>query len=506
MMSPVLQVAKLSVKDAAGNPVLADISFCVDADDVLAVVGCSGAGKSTLLRALLGELTPGMHAVAGEIFCCGCAVHEANAKRLRTLRAQQCAWLGQDPAQELVPTQRVEQLLLGFVSKTPDTSSDAVTLLHAMGLPTDRAFLQRYPHQLSGGQRRRVALIRVLLKRPQLLLLDEPFAGIDETQRYNMIALLRHWQRRYHGALLLISHDATSVRDLATHILVLQQGKQQAYGPMTRLLAQNDIPLLNQWQALDIALSSMPAATRARPVLELDRLLLTLPCSGNLLPPLSLQLYAGEMVALHGVSGVGKSTLAKTVIGLLAPRQGTLRLAGEPLAAAVQQRQRCQQQAVALVPQDPARTLNPFRRVGAQLQQALRRYGTHLEYSVEHLLATVALPAAYSRRFPAQLSGGEVQRVALARALAAKPAVLMCDEVTSALDALTARQILSLLQRLCHEHHMALLLITHQVESVRALCHRVLLLSPASGITPSLPQQQGEPVNDGADNPSIATY
>lgn len=211
-------------------------------------------------------------------------------------------------------------------------------------------------------------------------------------------------------------------------------------------------------------------------------------------------------MALHGVSGVGKSTLAKTVIGLLAPQRGTLRLAGERLAAKVQQRQRYQQQALALVPQDPARTLNPFRRIGAQLQQALRRYGTHHQHSVERLLATVALPASYARRFPAQLSGGELQRIALARALAGNPAVLICDEVTSALDALTARQVHVLLQRLCHEHSMALLLITHQVESVRALCHRVLLLSPASGITPSLPLQQGEPVNGAADNPSIVTY
>ncbi|MBG6248026.1 ATP-binding cassette domain-containing protein [Candidatus Symbiopectobacterium sp. PLON1] len=397
---------------------------------------------------------------------------------------QRGAWLGQDPAQELVPMQRVEQLLLWFVPKTPEALSDAVTLLRAMGLPAYNTFLHRYPNQLSGGQRRRVALIRVLLKRPRLLLLDEPFAGIDDAQRYNMMALLRRWQRQYRGALLLISHDATSVRDLATHILVLQQGQQQAYGPMTSLLAQNDVPLLKQWQAPDIAPIAMPVATRAAPVLELDRLLLAFPCSGNPLPPLSLQLYAREMVVLHGVSGVGKSTLAKTVIGLLAQRQGALSLAGEPLATAVRQRQRCQQQAVALVPQDPARTLNLFRRVGAQLQQALRRYGTYQEHSVEHLLAVVALPAAYARRFPAQLSGGELQRVALARALAAKPAVLICDEVTSALDALTTRKILVLLQRLCHEHHMALLLITHQVESVRALCHRVLLLSPASGITP----------------------
>lgn len=270
MISPVLQVTTLGVEDAAGNPVLAGISFRVDADDALAVVGCSGAGKSTLLRALLGELAPGMRAVTGEIVCCGCAVHDANAERLRPLRAQQCAWLGQDPAQELVPTQRIEQLLLGFASKTSVAISDAVTLLRALVLPTDTAFLQRYPHQLSGGQRRRVALIRVLLKRPRLLLLDEPFAGIDEIQRRNMIALLNRWRRQHRCALLLISHDAVSVHDVATHLLVLQHGQQQAYGPVAHLLAQNDIPLLKQWQVPDISPFSIPMSVATRPPLCLN--------------------------------------------------------------------------------------------------------------------------------------------------------------------------------------------------------------------------------------------
>lgn len=500
MTPPILQVSGLHVEDAGKNPVLMGITFCLDTDDVLAVVGCSGAGKSTLLRALLGELAPGMRSVAGSIHCCGYAVQHDDAKRLRTLRAQQCAWLGQDPSLELTPTQRIEQLLLAFVSDSSVTMSDAVTLLHELGLPSDSAFLQRYPHQLSGGQRRRVALIRVLLKRPRLLLLDEPFAGIDEAQRSSMIALLTRWRRQHRCALLIISHDVVSVHEMATQVLVLHQGQQQAYGPAASLLCQGNIPLLSQRTTSDVLTAPSSVPMPSSPVLVLERVQLMLRDPNSALPSLSLQLYAGQMVALHGVSGVGKSTLAKTVIGLLAPLRGAIRLWGAPLAATVGQRQRHQQQALAWVTQDPARSLNPFRRIGAQLHQALRRYNTHTEYSVEQLLAIVALPADYAQRFPGQLSGGELQRVALARALAGKPTVLVCDEVTSALDVQTARQILLLLQRICREYQMALLLITHHVERVRALCHQVLFLCPVSGIILSSHLQQGESLNDGADN------
>lgn len=471
-MDSVVQVSGLTIRNAQGNTVLHDINLSLAAGETLALVGGSGAGKSTLGRAVSGDLPTGHHRIAGQIICCGCEVLQASSRQLQQLRRNCTAWLGQDPAQELTPGMSVRRLLNEFARVDACAQAD---MLVSLGLPSDKAFLKRFPHQLSGGQRRRVALARVLMKSPRLLILDEPFAGVDPDRRATMIKALRQLQRLRGFALLLISHELAAVAEMAQRMLILHQGRQQEYGDTRALLATPRTSLLQQWLSPAIPMQPPAITSSATPLLCVSRLQ-SAPARHLALPALNFDLSAGQCLALTGESGIGKSTLARALAGLQIPRHGSITFAGQSLAADVRHRTREQQRAIALVPQDPAHTLHPLRSVGRQLQQAIDRYRLLRPHTVTSLLQQVGLPGDYAQSLPRQLSGGEQQRIALARALAGQPRLLICDEVTSALDILSTRMILQLLARLLRQG-MAVLFITHDLSAARQICTATLHLS-----------------------------
>lgn len=173
----------------------------------------------------------------------------------------------------------------------------------------------------------------------------------------------------------------------------------------------------------------------------------------------------GAATAIIGPSGSGKTTLLRVMAGLHATHTGHLTLDGRPLAARVQRRTREQQRRVQLVPQNPLAALNPRHTIGRQLTRPLRLHAGQARLRPERvaeLLAQVDLPAHYADRIPAELSGGQRQRVSIARALATAPDILLCDEVTSALDDETAASVMELLTRLRAEHRMTLIIVSHQ--------------------------------------------
>lgn len=309
----VVQVYGLTIRNPQGDALLQDINFELAAGGSLALIGGSGAGKSTLGRALLGDLTSGQRHAGGRIICCGCEVLQATPRQLRQLRFRHTAWLGQDPAQELTPGMSVRRQLNEFHH---GDASAIREMLASLGLPQDDAFLQRFPHQLSGGQRRRVALARVLLKRPLLLILDEPFAGLDRRHREQMMAELRQLQRQYRFALLLIGHQLNAVAEIAQRMLVLHNGQQLEYGDTRQLFATPKSPLLQAW--LSPVTFSRPVATEGEPLLRVAHW-----HSGDsrrtAMPALSFALHPGQCLAVTGPSGIGKSTLARSLAGLNPP-------------------------------------------------------------------------------------------------------------------------------------------------------------------------------------------
>jgi peptide/nickel transport system ATP-binding protein len=443
------------VVDAAGvvvGPLLGGVDLRVDAGEVVAVVGPSGAGKTTLLRALLADTPPGMHLDADRLRVCGQDLLTAGPDEVRALRRHHVGYVGQDPARRLNPRMRVRTLL---AETATDRDRDAPRrLLAELSLPPE--LVRRRPGQLSGGQQRRVAIARALARRPALLLLDEPSAGLDEALRAELGALLRRLAGERGTAIIMACHDADLVDRVCDRVLTLGDPAPTA----------GAVP---------------PAPVSGRPVLVADRLSAWFDRQDRpVLHPLDLRLDAGSATAVVGPSGAGKTTLARVVVGLHAQADGTVLLDGRPLHRRAERRGREDRRRLQLVPQDPLGSLNPQRTVYDALARPLvlhrRCPPAQLPARVAALLTDVGLPAELADRRPGELSGGQRQRVAIARALAPEPDVLVCDEVTSALDPANAAAVMALLSRLRHERGLALLLVSHDLELVAAHTDRAIAL------------------------------
>jgi len=189
-------------------------------------------------------------------------------------------------------------------------------------------------------------------------------------------------------------------------------------------------------------------------------------------------------VALLGESGSGKTTLARTIAGLHTEASGTLRLGDEVLPFGAHARSRGTRAAVAYIFQNPYSSLNPRRTVGESVGRPLRVLrdvrGDELERRVGEMLERVYLPARYAGRFPDQLSGGERQRVAVARALIAEPELLVCDEITSALDVSVQANIVGLIEEFRRDLGLTLLFVTHDIALVRNVAQQVAVLQQGS--------------------------
>ncbi|MFD8912376.1 ABC transporter ATP-binding protein [Streptomyces sp. NPDC059575] len=466
---PVITVSGLEVRLPDGPVLLPETSARIHAGQVTALMGASGSGKTTLLRAFVGQLPPGA-AVTGTLDVLGRTPHRLPAGELRTLRRTQVAYVGQDPGSALNPRMTARRLVAELATERGDAK--VLELLAECRLPVDTGIADRRPTALSGGQQRRVALARALARTPEVLLLDEPTAGLDATVRDEIADLLRHLAVSRNLAVVIATHDPQLVGACADHTIRLTPARTPR-GPghtpsRTTIAAPGD----------GIAARAVDAhfgdGRRRRQVLT----------------GVAFTAEPGSATAVIGPSGSGKTTLLRVLAGLHPAHTGHLTLDGRPLAARVRRRTRGQLRRVQLVPQNPLAALNPRHTVGRQLDRPLRLH-TDLSKSsrserVAELLAQVGLPADYADRYPGELSGGQRQRVSIARALAAEPDILLCDEVTSALDADTATGIMELLTRLRGEHRTTLVVVSHEHDLVARYTDTVHILD-AGHLTDSGP-------------------
>ncbi|HSA53922.1 MAG TPA: ATP-binding cassette domain-containing protein [Yinghuangia sp.] len=473
--APIADVRGLTIGPETGPATVVGVDLAVRRGEVLGIVGRSGSGKTTLSLALLGHVRPGLRVREGTVRVAG--IDPLTRDGARRVRGRVVTFLGQDPASALNPARRVgaqlaEAVTLRAPGKTTRSfvADEVARLLTGVGLPADRAFLRRHPHQISGGQAQRVALAVALAGSPDLVVLDEPTSGLDTVHAARTRALVADTLRGSDRAALLVSHDPHLVAGLADRVLEMEAGRVVAEGAAHEVLADR-LKL--------VPVTPRETAPRRGAGLEL-RDVSAYHHKRKALNDVSATVAPGSCTAIVGPSGSGKTTLARCVAGLHAHTAGTISWAGAGLPAGYQRRTPAARKEVQLVQQDPVGALNPRESV----RQALRRplVGVRglpapaADAEIVRLLARVRLAPDMAARLPSGLSGGERQRVALARALAADPRVLVCDEVTSALDPETADTILDLLDDLRRELGLTVVMVTHDLAVVARRAEHVVVL------------------------------
>ncbi|MEV0281089.1 ATP-binding cassette domain-containing protein [Streptomyces sp. NPDC050610] len=476
--------------EAAGRTLLAGADLDLSPGRVLALVGESGSGKTTLALGLLAGPRPGVTRTDGRVLLDGTDLYSVGPRRLRALRAHRTAYVPQDPRTSLAPTLRVgahitELLRAGEVPRD-ERVEKARAALRLVGLPDDDAFLARRPHQLSGGQRQRVALAGALAGRPTVLVLDEPTSALDPVTAAALLRDLGRLAAETGAAVLLVTHDLAAAAEVADSVAVMAHGRIVEAGPAASLIrspataAARELVAAARASGTALTAPSEPRPVHASagvdsgspegaPVLRVRGLTARHGRGGPaVLSDIGLTVADAGCLTVVGASGSGKTTLLRCLAGLHPRWDGEVRLADTPLGRTVAARDRDSLRAVQLVAQNPYDSLNPAHTVATIVGRPLRLFGiardeAAVSEEVGRLLESVGLDRSYATRRPAALSGGQRQRVALARALAARPRVLLCDEVTSALDPTSAASVVALLDVLRRESGTALVVVTHDL-------------------------------------------
>ncbi len=491
---PLLVIENLHIEGETPQgwvPVVQDISLTLRRGEVMGLIGESGAGKSTLGLAAMGYVRPGCRFSGGRVVFDGQELLAAPEKARRSLRGVRIAYVAQAAAAAFNPAHRlqaqaIETSVFHGVKTAKEARDDSITLFTQFQLPSPETIGFRYPHQVSGGQLQRAMLAMAMACRPDLIIFDEPTTALDVTTQIEVLAAIRSVVDDFGTAGLYISHDLAVVVQLAHKVMVLRGGKK-VESASTQVILKKPAETYTK-ELLSVRSQKKPTGSYNRK----DYLLTIRNVSAGygklpVLRDVNLNVGFGRTVALVGESGSGKSTLARVVTGLLPPSEGTIMLGDETLAPDYRKRPPEQLQTCQMVYQIPDTALNPRQRVRDVIGRPLTFYkglrGSVRDEKVRDYLRLIELePDKFMDCYPSGLSGGQKQRVCLARALCVEPSLVICDEVTSALDQLVAEEILKLLTRLQKELGLSYLFITHDISTVRAIADEVVVMYQGSVI------------------------
>lgn len=492
MAEPLLSFKNLKIEATAyppGEPprhlVLVDgVSVSVEKGKVLGLIGESGAGKSTIGLSAMAFGRGGVRLTGGEIMLNGRDIRTADPAALRSLRGKEVTYVAQSAAASFNPAKRLmEQVIETSVSHGVLTKAEAearaVSLFRQLSLPNPETIGERYPHQVSGGQLQRVMTAMALCPKPDLVIFDEPTTALDVTTQIDVLASIKRAIRETGVAALYITHDLAVVAQVADNILVLRHGKMVEYGTTDQII---NTPREAYTQAL-VSVRSIDHAEKAPAPAVLTVQNVTARYKGtnfDVLKNVTVDVAPGQTLAIVGESGSGKSTLARAITGLLPPSAGRIQFAGRTLSADLAGRSKDDLRELQMIYQMADVAMNPRQTVGTIIGRPLEFYfgltGEAKRQRIQELLDQIEMGAGFADRYPAELSGGQKQRVCIARALAAKPKLIICDEVTSALDPLVADGILKLLLDLQARENVAYLFITHDLATVRAIADKIAVM------------------------------
>jgi peptide/nickel transport system ATP-binding protein len=502
MTTPILDIAGYSLDYAtpAGfTRALDEVTLSIAKGEVLGLVGESGSGKTSLAWAIMRYL-PESAREAGAIRLTGQDLLTVSAGEIEAMRGRRIGMVFQDPSTSLNPTlplgEQLAEVLVRHRGLTRQQAwAEGEAILARVGLKLPAEMMRRYPHEASGGEKQRVVIATAFACQPECIIFDEPTTALDVITARQILDLFAELQAETSVASLYISHDLALVSQVASRVAVIHRGRIVEQGAVDEVFARPRDAYTKKLLAAvprpDHRLIEGSAPDASAPLVEVEKVSVRYgrkPFLSGLLGrantqftgnrEVSLSVMPGEILGIVGESGSGKSTLAKAMTGLN-PFEGEIRFAGRRITG-LKDMDRAYRRDVQIIFQHPDSSLNPRQRIREILSRPLELYGeagTRKDAAaIGELLEQVRLPAAYAERYPHQLSGGEKQRVAIARAFASKPKLVICDEITSALDVSVQASVVELLVDLQKRFGTAYLFITHDLNLVRQIAHRIAVM------------------------------
>ncbi|MCP4789465.1 MAG: ABC transporter ATP-binding protein [Gammaproteobacteria bacterium] len=469
--------------DDRWHEIIKGVDLTLRRGEILGLIGESGAGKSTLGLAAMGFARPGCKISSGSVQFDGMELTDMSENERRSLRGSRICYVAQSAAASFNPAHRlIEQTVEATVQynlqSERDAKLDACGLYKELQLPDPDNIGNRYPHQVSGGQLQRVMTAMAMSSRPDLIIFDEPTTALDVTTQVEVLSSMRQIVEQFNTAAIYITHDLAVVAQMADTIKVLRYGETVEDAPTRVMLSDPQEEYTKSlWAVRSIQKQPSVSDDIALEVRGVDA---SYGASVKVLHDVSIKVPRGRTVAVVGESGSGKSTAARAITGLLPPSKGEILFNGQALPPALKNRSKEQLQRIQMIYQMADTAMNPRHTVrdiiGRPLQFYLGLTGRALDARILELLELIELDASFMDRLPGELSGGQKQRICIARALAAEPELIICDEVTSALDQIVQEGILKLLLRLQEELGITYIFITHDIATVKAISDEIVVM------------------------------